>query len=358
MMNKKEGNFNKPLVSVLVAVYNVEIYLNQCIESIVNQTYRNIEIILVNDGSKDNSLSICHEWRKKDDRIKVKSQDNQGLAGARNTGLANCNGEWFYFVDGDDFLEIDAIEKILPYIDEETDLIITDYYVDTKSRSWQESFLSFKDRDFYNDDKLELIKNCYLKTSFVNQDTCTMIGVSWSKLYRTKMVKEHGMKFDLRLRKMQDAPFSSMAFNNSRKIRFISVPTYHYRFNDESITHKGNPNYTKMGEAVLFALKTFISDNGYEKELLPVYYARRFMFGCEAVKFIYILDSTGMKLNQKAMGIKDVMKEFCEKGKKREMFPYLLRPYKLAYILNQLHAYLLMYLLMSYFYKMRMNRMK
>lgn len=348
----------QPLISVILAIYNVEQFLNQCIESIVCQTYGNIEIILVDDGSKDSSLSICECWKKKDARIILINQENQGLAGARNTGLAACKGEWFYFVDGDDYLERDAIEQAISYINDDIDLVVTDYFVDTASRIWKESFFPFRDKEFSEVEKIELMKNCFLKTPSVNQSTCTMLGVAWAKLYRTEIVKDNNIRFDLRLRKMQDAPFNCEVFHRSRKIKFASIPTYHYRFNNASITHRSNSNYVNVGDSVLVAFKAFINKFGYENELMPVYYARKFMFGCESVKFILILDNTGMSLAQKAKQTKKLMTHFCEKDKKSEMFPYLLKPYKLAYILHRLNAYTLMYLLMKCFYKMKMKKMK
>lgn len=101
------------LVSIVIPIYNVENYLNQCIESILNQTYKNLEIILVDDGSTDNSPRICDSYQSKDKRIKVLHQTNKGLSNARNTGMYNSNGEYIYFLDSDDYLANNAIEKLI-----------------------------------------------------------------------------------------------------------------------------------------------------------------------------------------------------------------------------------------------------
>ena len=98
-------------VSVIVPVYNAEKYLNRCIESIITQSYNNLEIILVNDGSTDNSLLVCEEYLKKDDRIKLITQENRGAGLARNKGLQNATGKYAVFVDSDDYLHNTAIEK-------------------------------------------------------------------------------------------------------------------------------------------------------------------------------------------------------------------------------------------------------
>ena len=100
------------LISVIVPVYNVEKYLDKCIQSIVDQTYTNLEIILVDDGSPDNSGAICDEWAEKDNRIKVIHKANGGLSDARNAGLDIATGEYIAFVDSDDYIELDFYDKL------------------------------------------------------------------------------------------------------------------------------------------------------------------------------------------------------------------------------------------------------
>ena len=96
----------KPLISVIVPVYKVEPYINRCVESIVNQSYKNLEIILVDDGSPDNCPKMCDEWAEKDNRIKVIHKQNGGVSSARNEGIANSNGEYISFVDGDENIQV------------------------------------------------------------------------------------------------------------------------------------------------------------------------------------------------------------------------------------------------------------
>lgn len=104
---------NTPLVSIIIPVYNVELYLHECIDSIINQTYTNLEIILVDDGSTDSSGRICDEYAENDKRIKVIHQQNAGQASARNNGLAIATGKFIYFPDSDDYISLDSIEKLL-----------------------------------------------------------------------------------------------------------------------------------------------------------------------------------------------------------------------------------------------------
>ena len=104
---------NEPLISVIVPVYKVEKYLDECVESIVDQTYRNLEIILVDDGSPDNCPQMCDDWAKKDERIYVIHKENGGLSSARNAGLDRCKGEYVTFVDSDDWINLSFIQVLL-----------------------------------------------------------------------------------------------------------------------------------------------------------------------------------------------------------------------------------------------------
>ena len=100
-------------ISVVVPIYNVERYLKRCIDSIINQTYDNLEIILVNDGSKDSCLNICNEYKKKDERVIVIDQPNAGLSGARNSGIEIATGEYISFIDSDDYIHKDFYKEML-----------------------------------------------------------------------------------------------------------------------------------------------------------------------------------------------------------------------------------------------------
>lgn len=112
------------LVSVVIPVYNVENYLNDCVKSVVNQTYQNLEIILVDDGSTDSSPQMCDQYAKQDNRIKVIHQENSGVAIARNVGIKNASGSYLYFLDSDDYLVPNAIQIMYDTIEKEKSEIV------------------------------------------------------------------------------------------------------------------------------------------------------------------------------------------------------------------------------------------
>lgn len=346
-------------VSVIVPIYNVGLFLDKCVESITSQSYSNLEIILVNDESKDNSLEICRNWEKRDDRIIVIDQKNQGVSVARNAGIARCTGDWICFVDGDDWLEADCIGKMLELVKEGTDVLITDYFVDTASSCWHESFFTLPDHEFTEDEKIELIKNCFLKTSFSNKKAVTAVGVPWAKLFNVAFLKEKGITFDKKLRKMQDALFNIEVFQQCNGIIFRSIPTYHYRQNNESVCHKPNPNYRKIAACVIEAFNEFIEKYNYQKELLPVCEARRFMFAFESIKFIYILDNTNMSIHKKLTGVREMFRnlKFTSKDIK-DMRQYLGKAHRIALALYRVKAYSLMYFMSYVYFKIKTRRMK
>ena len=114
------------LVSIIIPVYNCEKYITICLDSLINQTYSNIEIILVNDGSNDRSEDVIREFAKNDNRIKLYNQINQGVSVARNTGLDKATGEYIMFVDADDYIELDMVDELIKPIQNEHTIVFCD----------------------------------------------------------------------------------------------------------------------------------------------------------------------------------------------------------------------------------------
>ena len=131
-----EWRMREPLISIIIPVYGVEEYLNQCLESVVNQTYANLEIILVDDGSKDNCPAMCDGWANKDSRIKVVHKENGGLSSARNAGLDIFTGEYVAFVDSDDYIAQDMYELLYSRAKEGNyDIVDCGYYSEANDKA-------------------------------------------------------------------------------------------------------------------------------------------------------------------------------------------------------------------------------
>lgn len=208
------------LISVIVPVYNVESYLEKCIESIQNQSYKSLEIILVNDGSTDSSGDICDKYAACDKRIRVIHQKNGGISSARNTGLEVANGDYIAFVDSDDYIELKMYEDLLN--------ILKEYNLDIIDCG------SFRDKNGMitggcNDGQIEIYeKDDALRLAM--HDGFTSV---WNKLYKRDIV------ISIRFpegRKFEDSAISYLYIANANRIGHINRSYYYYRLNLNSIT--------------------------------------------------------------------------------------------------------------------------
>lgn len=206
-------------VSIIIPVYNVEQYLEECIDSMINQTYSNLEILLIDDGSKDNSGKICDMYSKKDDRIKVIHQVNGGLGNARNTGLDNATGDYIMFADSDDFFTPNACEVMLKEIEnKDADYVIGNYQNCTEeSVLWEKPIF---DIDKYKNFKLS-IKDYKNSFYIMNSSVC-------NKIFRTSFLNKIGVRFEEGI-PAEDALFSTYCFVRTKKVYYISDVMYLYR---------------------------------------------------------------------------------------------------------------------------------
>lgn len=229
------------LISVVVPVYNVSKYLKQCLDSIINQTYKDLEIILVNDGSTDNSLELCKAYKKLDSRIVLVSQANKGLAGARNTGIEKATGAYLMFVDSDDWMELHTIETAFSYM-KGVDLVCFSFFKEYPTTQIPRVFglngkydAAFMQRRITGPIKEELSDPSHLET----------LVTAWGKIYKTAIIKEHQLQAKnlSEIGAWEDGFFTWEYLNECKEVYILDQPMYNYRkFNSESITsnHKAN----------------------------------------------------------------------------------------------------------------------
>lgn len=240
-------------VSVILPIYNAEKYLSECITSILNQTYSDLQIILVDDGSVDNSLKVCKSFQKKDDRILYLSQKNSGVSVARNKGLSIATGKWIMFVDPDDKLKPTIIERLLSKVDSKTDIVACSCYgFNDQSYSQMEAHF-FKGERVFDVNKTDL----YLQLLNINygqySKVFTAIGVPWGKIYRKSFIEKYQLSFDPNLRRMQDNIFNMYAFYYARKIYYLDQALYYYRL--DNINSFNDKNLTKLKDIFLPVIK-------------------------------------------------------------------------------------------------------
>ena len=234
-------------ISVIVPVYNVEKYISQCLDSIINQTYSNIEIICVNDGTRDGSRKILEEYRKKDSRIKIIDKKNGGLSSARNAGLEVAQGEYISFIDSDDWIEETMIEKLYRNITSlDTDIAICGVHqYDEKKKEIDDSnkyyTLEYFDKSFDNR------SFTYEETKPFIMDVCVM---AWNKLYRRSLIDQEQARFPDGLI-FEDGPFFFTLFFKARGVSIVREYLYYYRVNREgSIVQRGGKQFLDIIDIV------------------------------------------------------------------------------------------------------------
>ena len=239
-------------VSVVVPIYNAERYLEESINSILEQTYDKLQIILVNDGSTDNSWEICKKLEKDDSRITAVTQKNGGVSVARNKGMELATGEWMMFVDPDDILDKNIVSTLLNETTNSVDIVISSCYGFDNNGKKRAHFFA-EDRTF-KDDKLDLYLQLLEVSYGQTGELFTAIGVPWGKLYRRDFLKKYNLKFDPKLRRMQDNIFNMYAFYYANEIKYIDRPLYYYRLeNISSFGKKNKRNFEKIFRPVIEA---------------------------------------------------------------------------------------------------------
>ncbi len=233
----------KPVISVIVPVYNVENYLAKCLDSILCQTFSNIEIICVNDGSTDSSRKILEEYKNKDSRIKIVDKKNGGLSSARNAGMKVATGEFYSFIDSDDWIDITMLEKLYNnMLEHESDIAIcavhqfdeTNQKIDDSNPYYT---LEYFDKTFDNR------AFSYVNTKPFIMDVCVM---AWNKLYRRSLIEKCQAEFPDGLI-FEDGPFFFTIFFKTQKVSIVRDFLYYYRINRKnSIIQKAGKKFLNV----------------------------------------------------------------------------------------------------------------
>lgn len=249
------------LLSIIIPVYNVEKYLDECLNSITIQNKESIEIILINDGSTDNSLSICNRYVKKYNNIKCITNKNHGVSYSRNLGITIATGKYIWFIDSDDKLETKALDDVLNLITSNYDLYIFSYI-----KFYKNTFDSF-----FQQEKL-LTKKEAIRDLMEENKFC---GYVWNKLFKKDIIKKYNLKFDENIAMNEDMKFCFDYIRNCNKIICAKDIIYDYRCRKSSTMNK------KIGQtaASSIACYKYIIDNSsdiYVKQRAKEYYLKSY----------------------------------------------------------------------------------
>lgn len=229
------------LISVIIPVYNVEKYLERCVRSVIQQTLRALEIILVDDGSPDGCPAMCDEYARQDARVRVIHKKNGGLASARNAGLREATGEYIFFLDSDDWLDLDGLERLYRTACEyDVDFVryraIRSYWpgLGEHAPAHVEDIREMRG-GLYNREQIE--KEIYPRLIATKQLTMGPIVGAWSSLYRTSFLRNHRLAFDEQVKFSEDMIFSAKVVLCAQRFYYIDdACVYHYFYNPASIS--------------------------------------------------------------------------------------------------------------------------
>jgi glycosyltransferase involved in cell wall biosynthesis len=261
-----------PLVSVIVPIYNVEKYLEQCLLSIVNQTYYNLEIILVNDGSTDNSFKIIDNFKEKDQRIKVFNQINQGNSAARNTGLNSALGDFIMFVDSDDWIAESICSQLVDTIIEyNADVVLTSFNYEYEYKSIPSKLFKSK-LVFEKSDYIKFYRKILgpTKKELSKPADLDKLSTVWGKLYKSTLIKNNKVQFeDIKLIGAgEDLLFNLEVLINAKTAICLPNSLYHYRkINLTSFTKHFKPNLFNKWSEALFQKIRALTENDNELKI-------------------------------------------------------------------------------------------
>ncbi len=264
--NKKLKSKKDTLVSVVVPIYKVERYLDKCVNSIINQTYSNLEIVLVDDGSPDNCPVICDEYAKKDSRIRVIHKANGGLSDARNVGIENSEGEYICFIDSDDYVHEDYISKLLTgALNNDADICVCNfYYVNEKGKIWER-----KQKYAKVFSSTEALKDIF------TTDQNTEIVV-WNKIYKRDLFIKYNIRFPKG--KIHEDNFTTYKlYDKANKVVLISDNLYYYLQRENSIMSVFDERRFDLLQAV-DETKTYFKNNKVLKPYLMYYEVLMLLF--------------------------------------------------------------------------------
>lgn len=284
---------DKPIVSILIPAYNVAAYLPQCLDSVLNQTYRDLLVVIVDDGSKDDTLAVAQGYADKDGRVEIYHQDNQGVAATRNHLLDKVKGDYVLFVDADDWIEPDMVEYLVNIAqDHGTDFAMCDRLINDAGPSRKEPKVFELDQE-------------HAIVDFLYHDY--FVGALWNKLFKKNVIE--GVRFNKEIWYGEDALFTWGVLQKTEKVVVSDKQLYHQYMNEKSISHQS------FGEKKLTGHQTWTIISEDVKTRWPQY--TDLVLGTFARSDMYLLQQASMSGYPKDDNIKELQSNV------RKNFKYL-----------------------------------
>lgn len=283
---------SQALVSVIIPVYNIETYLRECVESVLQQTYKNFELLLVDDGSKDSSPAICDEYAAKDSRVVVIHKANEGPSATRNRGIDESKGEFIVFVDSDDLIHEEMLEKMVK--------AMTRYQTDLCISGFERFRDDWRQRARISPYSLMIFQSQQELASVYTKARTNMFGVSiWAKMYRADIIKENHIRFEKDIDYEEDCCFNLQYFRHVNTAAILRDYFYFYRQMEVSLSKGYRKNTFK------FLVNGFQRRRAYLEELGMM------TKGAEAI-FLIVIKTTLIKIFQSDLPKEEKFQEYAE----------------------------------------------
>lgn len=258
-----------PKISIIVPVYNVEQYLRQSLDSLVNQTYRNIEIITINDGSPDHCIDILREYEAKDSRVVVIDKKNEGVAAARNDAMKLARGDYFMFADGDDWIELNACERLISVMEEhKPDVVMFSYYREYADKTLEKHDIFPQDFIIFNEEQCRNLHRRHagaIGDELAHPENFDAICSLCTKLFRADIIREHNEIYYIDnkiIGTYGDGLMNLFYYKYVHKAVFIGDHLYHYRkTNETSVTTAYKTDFPKRWGNQFDIIEKYIDDN-------------------------------------------------------------------------------------------------
>ena len=255
---------NNPSISIIIPIFRVENFLTRCLDSVLAQTYTDFELLLIDDGSPDNSGKICDEYAKKDKRIKVFHKKNEGVSVARNVGLDNARGKYVAFIDSDDWVEVDYLSCLYTTAEDQcADIVACDYLIEKGSTT--PVYMKQK----HVNDRLVVIKMLL---------TNELKGYLWNRLFRRNLFSVNQIRFSAGIGMWEDLEVLVALCYNASKIAYLPLGLYHYSIiNQQTATYSYDEKKISQRIYITHLLKDFLKAHGLEKSCIRELHIRQLL---------------------------------------------------------------------------------
>lgn len=310
------------IVSIIVPVYNSQEFIEECINSIINQTYRKLEIILVDDGSADNSLQICNDIAQTDNRIIVLSQSNKGVVNARRNGVRRATGKYIMFVDSDDYVDSDYVEDMMK-ISKENELVTSGISIGSKK-----VYDCIKVGGYEVAGYSPVVKNMIYAQDNISRGILSSIN---AKRFETGLTKKIFEGLDEEIYYGEDGEFVYKYIINCKKVYITNKCNYNYRMNSLSVTHNKHDDFLININRLYVSLKKAFEKSAYSSELIPQLEKwifehirmspEKMGFSCENLPIKFVIKCNKEILNKKLIiyGAGKVGKDYIRQIKKEQL---------------------------------------